>query len=153
MHRFASVMLIAVVLLPSIALAQVQPGSTGGTVGKREKSISGGEDGAKPGRSAAPAKPAAAPARAAASSACPSVAGVWTAKGAWNVLFGGGDTVINADGTASHRSGNTARWSCSGGTYVFVWTHGFTDRVTLSPDGKSLTGANQNGTAVAFVRN
>jgi hypothetical protein len=152
MRRVTFIMLMTVVL-PAIAFAQVQPGSTGGTIGKREKSISGGEKGAKPIPPAVPAKPAAAPARAPASSPCPGIAGVWTAKGAWNVLFGSGDTTINADGTASHRSGNTARWSCSGGTYVFVWTHGFTDRVSLSPDGKSLTGTNQHGSAVAFVRN
>ena len=43
MHRIASLIFAASVLWTSaIAVAQVQPGSTGGTVGKQDKSVSGG---------------------------------------------------------------------------------------------------------------
>jgi hypothetical protein len=48
MHRAVSLILsISLVLVSAIAVAQVQPGSTGGTIGKQNKSISG-EDSAPP---------------------------------------------------------------------------------------------------------
>jgi hypothetical protein len=152
MIRVAALLLVGLLLLPGAALAQGGSGSTGGTVGKRDRAVSG-DHAPAPARPAEPAKPAPAQPQAAARAACPAIAGTWTAKGVWNILFGDGDTVIGADGTATHRSGNTARWSCAGGIYVFEWTHGYTDRVSLSPDGRSLTGTNQQGSAVAFVRN
>ncbi len=49
MHRAtALVFSIGLVLLPAIAVAQVQPGSTGGAIGKQNKSISGEEDSTPP---------------------------------------------------------------------------------------------------------
>jgi hypothetical protein len=41
---------ICLVLVPAIAVAQMQPGSTGGAIGKRDKSISGENDSALPAR-------------------------------------------------------------------------------------------------------
>ena len=55
MHRIALfVFVVALLSLPTITGAQLQPGSTGGTIGKTDKSISGGEErqetGARPER-------------------------------------------------------------------------------------------------------
>jgi hypothetical protein len=65
-RRFLCVLVIAMIASPCVA--QVQPGSTGGSIGKTEKSISGGDQAPAPAptprqatsrRSAAPASPAA----------------------------------------------------------------------------------------------
>ena len=37
-------------------------------------------------------------------------------------------------------------------TYELDWSNGYVDHVTVSPDGKSLDGANQNGTKVTATR-
>ncbi len=42
--RLLAAFACAVVLIPTLALAQLQPGSAGGTIGKTDKSISGGEE-------------------------------------------------------------------------------------------------------------
>lgn len=46
--RLAAAFACALMLMPSVALAQLQPGSTGGTIGKTNKSISGGEESSPP---------------------------------------------------------------------------------------------------------
>lgn len=62
--------------------------------------------------------------------------------GRWE-WFMNGDVTILANGTAVQRaSGLTANWSCSDRTAIFHWSHGFTDRLTLSADGNHLTGSN-----------
>jgi hypothetical protein len=49
MHRAVSLIFsICLVLLPAIAVAQMQAGSTGGTIGKQDKSISGEDHSAPP---------------------------------------------------------------------------------------------------------
>ena len=37
-------------------------------------------------------------------------------------------------------------------TYELDWSNGYVDHVTVSPDGKSLDGTNQNGTKVTATR-
>ncbi len=45
MHFVCSLILaVSVFLAPAVAVAQIQPGSVGGTIGKHEKTISGGEE-------------------------------------------------------------------------------------------------------------
>jgi len=45
MHFVCSLILaVSVFFLPAVAVAQIQPGSAGGTIGKHEKSISGDEE-------------------------------------------------------------------------------------------------------------
>src|SRR5262249_12920703 len=69
-------------------------------------------------------------------SVCTSVAGQWR----W---FNGSIVGINANGTTMPSpDGITGRWNCHDGTYVFVWSHGYTDRLTLSADGRRLSGKN-----------
>ncbi len=38
------ILAVSVLFAPAVAVAQIQPGSAGGTIGKHEKSISGGEE-------------------------------------------------------------------------------------------------------------
>jgi hypothetical protein len=38
------ILAVTVLFAPAVAVAQIQPGSAGGTIGKHEKSISGGEE-------------------------------------------------------------------------------------------------------------
>jgi hypothetical protein len=55
MHRAASLIFsISLVLVSAIAVAQVQPGSTGGIIGKQNKSISDQDDSAPPAQRSKP---------------------------------------------------------------------------------------------------
>lgn len=68
--------------------------------------------------------------------------------GQWSWGAGGGVTEIHADGTGRDARGNTMKWAVSDASarvYVLRWSHGYTDTVTLSADGASLSGANQQG--------
>jgi hypothetical protein len=131
----AIVFIAGIVAMPMVSQAWdvsspimlAQAGSTGGTIGKQNKSVSGSDEGAAPRREVA--KP---PGQA--SSPCAKLPGTWS----W---FVNGDVTIRANGT--HVQGNlTGTWTCSNGQVVLVWSHGFTDRLTLSPDGNNLDGSN-----------
>jgi hypothetical protein len=106
-----------------------QAGSTGGTIGKTDKSASGstGEPRVirrepRRSRQSAPASP------------CGKVPGVWS----W---FNGSVVTIAAGGSASGGA-LTARWTCASGKVVMHWSHGYVDRLTLSADGNNLSGSN-----------
>ncbi len=67
---------------------------------------------------------------------CSRLPGLWS----W---FVGGDVSINANGTLSQAATRlTGTWTCTNGQVVMFWSHGWTDRLTLSPDGTSLNGTN-----------
>lgn len=119
--------------LGSIAVstnALAQAGSTGGTIGKTDKSESGGLPSPA---EAQPRKPPGASRNAPASS-CSRMPGSWS----W---FNGITVVIRPDGTASGGP-HTASWSCANGAVVMRWSHGYTDRLSLSQDGTHLQGTN-----------
>jgi hypothetical protein len=109
--------------------AMAQAGSTGGTVGKQDKSASGGEEPAKPKSHShkLASRPAADKSK---SSGCGNVAGTYK----W-VL--GTSTVIKADGTAAHSTGPQGKWTCTDGQVVIVWNNGYIDRLTPTPSGFS----------------
>jgi hypothetical protein len=77
---------------------------------------------------------------------CERIAGVW----AW---FVNGDVTFRDDGTLVQGS-LTGRWTCadSDGEVTIEWSHGYTDRVKLSDDGKRLTGTNNQGATISGVR-
>jgi hypothetical protein len=83
---------------------------------------------------------------AAPSNRCEDISGSWH----W---FNGGTVVINANGTTEPNGGISANWSCVDGTYVFKWSHGYTDRFSLSATGNRLHGRNNTGMSVWGVRN
>lgn len=75
--------------------------------------------------------------------------------GEWSWGAGGGVTRILADGTGRDARGNTMQWTvgdASARVYVLRWSHGYTDTVTLAPDGDSLTAVNDRGTRFSATR-
>ncbi len=112
---------------PPVVFAQ--GGSTGGSIGKQDKAVSGSRERTLPDRPAAAPKP-----NDGMTSLCGKMSGVWS----W---FTGGDVVIRSSGTASTGS-LTATWTCKSNQVVMVWSHGFTDRLTISSDGNRLSGSN-----------
>ena len=136
--RLVAAALVSVMLLSFALTAKVfaQAGSIGGTVGKTDKSQSGvhEEPSFRPEpRARKPAKQAGAP-RGTEASSCSRMPGTWS----W---FNGGSVVIRPGGTATG-GGLTATWSCKNDFVVMHWSHGYTDRLTLSRDGSHLEGTN-----------
>jgi hypothetical protein len=137
MHRAVLVIfVIGMLSAAAVAFAQMQPGSTGGNVGKQDKSVSGGnasEDSSSPHHSVAKG------------SSCGRIAGTWK----W-VL--GTATVISSNGSANNSAGPTATWTCDGGQYVFVWSNGYTDHISLSTDGNRIDAVNNVGVRFSPTR-
>jgi hypothetical protein len=143
---------IALLTLSHLAFANVSPafaqaGSTGGTIGKQDKSVSGDIPAVESTPALKKPKPHRfgndSPAKANGES-CGRISGTWQW---WN----GGETVFRMDGTANHTSGMTATWTCSDGNYVVSWSTGF-DKLRLSPDGKRLDGSNSLGQHASGIR-
>jgi hypothetical protein len=116
---------------PAIA----QAGSTGGTVGKQDKSISGSEEPAKP--KSRPHKAASAPAEGKSkSSGCGNVVGTYK----W--YLGMTSTAIDSDGTTTNSYGgnraNRGNWTCDNGQVTIVWKNGYVDHLTPKPGGFSV---------------
>jgi hypothetical protein len=137
MHRTVSLIFAASVFWTSaIAVAQVQPGSIGGTVGKQDKAVSGGNAPEESRPSTRKQEPHPSVAK---SSSCERIAGTW--------LWGDSTVVAKPDGTAHNSYGNVdGTYTCSGRQYVFVFAGAFVNRVTLSANGNSVTGTNPLGT-------
>lgn len=79
-----------------------------------------------------------------AAGSCTSIPGVWS----W---FVNGDVTFKSNGTLT-QGPRTGRWTCSNGIVTIVWSHGYTDRVTLSSDGRKMTGTNEYGNAISGAR-
>jgi hypothetical protein len=128
-------LLVLAIATPIYFFAQVNPpamaqaGSTGGTVGKQDKSVSGSEEPATP--KLRSHKLASAPAAGKSkSSGCGNVVGAY--KG-----FSGVITVFKADGTAALANGVQGNWTCANGQVTAIWNNGFTDHLTPKPGGFS----------------
>ena len=137
----AAIALVATGL--SVTTAFSQAGSTGGTVGKQDKSISGGEEQTAPAKQHAPSRRSA-DTRAntkSTGSGCGPILGKW--------LFSNGVTVIvNANRTTTQSDGFSATVSCADGVYTFNWPIG-SATVTLSADGRTISGTSSVGPASA----
>jgi hypothetical protein len=127
-----------VALLVADRIAFAQAGSTGGTIGKTDKSISGSEETPVSRRNAPPAKPAPAFSSSrptGAANSCTAIVGTWQ----W---FNGEEAVFKMDG-AAHTATNTGTWTCSGGSYVVSWSvGGWIDRLRISTDNTRIDGTN-----------
>src|SRR5262245_21994891 len=149
----ACALLASAVSFAGATSATAQAGSTGGSIGKQEKSVSGDT-------APAPAPEAARPAKsrkegrgesrrqsrresrserhsdAGSSGGCRSIVGTWTS---WaSKLYGRNDTHINADGSIVHPH-SKGRWTCSGGIYYHTWdSFGVRGPYKLSGDGRRL---------------
>lgn len=124
------------------AVALAQAGSTGGTIGKQDKSISGGDESVVPRH----AVPASKPRRSNGSTSqnrqpeapkCPNIVGTWHS---WaSAVFGKSDTTFERNGTWSHRSGQAGKWWCDGSQVILskVGDSG-TAAYRFSPDAKQM---------------
>lgn len=134
-------MLSALVVAAQQHVAFAQAGSTGGVIGKQDKSVSGGGAVEEPTvRSAGPRRaPEKSPGQDQTRSACGRMPGVWTANGWYNSIYGRGDVVLNADGSARHVSGIVGTWTCRGNHFVMDWKNWAHGEGTLSNDGSTIT--------------
>lgn len=132
----------------NVTAALAQAGSTGGTIGKTDKSLSGNEEtpARRPnGRSGAESdRPRATPRSkrpATNSQETSSGAGCSRIVGSWRWYLGATTMTFSQDGTVEQSiSGNKGHWSCSGGIVKAVFaTAGSTDRITLAKDGNSAS--------------
>jgi hypothetical protein len=138
---FIGIALIAVpyLVFANVTAALAQAGSTGGTIGKQDKSISGGEEADRP-RAVPPLPKRSATSThetAASGRSCNRIVGTWS----WHL--GVSDVIFHKDSTALHpASGSTGKWRCSSGdTLNVVWSYqgtSRTDHITLSQDGNSI---------------
>ena len=138
----ASLAITAALAVAMPGSAWAQSGNVGGTIGKKDKVVTGGD---------VPANRPARKARAAADTAnpggCRSIIGTW----AW---FNNLAVVFKSDRTAVATNGDTSTWTCNGGMYLVTWkSMGHTDRLTLSSDGRRLSGTSTLlGIAVSATR-
>jgi len=130
----ANPLLAILIFLAGGSLAFGQAGSIGGTIGKQDKSISGGGDTDRP-RAAPQPKPPAAKGQEPEHS-CGKIVGRWS----W--YLGVSESVFYKSGSAAHpASGSTGKWTCAGDTVSVVWSYQGTvrtDRITVSQDGNSI---------------
>jgi hypothetical protein len=117
-----------------LSSALAQAGSTGGTIGKQDKSVSGGNAPEDSRPSTRKQKP---PGSVAKNSSCGRVVGTWR--------WGNGATVVIKPSGSLSQSDFSGKWTCKEGQYVFVWSTGFTDRASLSTDGNHMEAVNNLG--------
>jgi hypothetical protein len=126
-----------------------QAGSVGGTIGKQDKSISGGEEADRRRAAPVPKRSAAKTRETPSGRACNRIVGTWSWYPSVN------ESVFHKDGTALHpASGTTGKWSCAGDIVNVVWSNGGaarTDRMTLSQDGNSISVVSPWGGGIKFT--
>jgi hypothetical protein len=109
--------------------AMAQAGSTGGTIGKQDKSISGSEEHvgtkSKPRKSVSPVV-----------ADKPKSAGCGGAVGTYK-WYMGGTTIISANGTTTN-AWNRGNWTCANGQITIDWVSGHVDHLTPAPGGYSV---------------
>jgi hypothetical protein len=141
----AATMLIA---LAGAAIAQA--GSTGGTLGNTDKSISGERREEPSSERKSRERVTHTPKRGNAENGpCQKVVGSWS----WVVIGVTDHATFFADHTAIHTQGGAGHWSCSDGQYQVTWTRtNLTDHFTVSSDGSTLSGTSSIGTALLATR-
>jgi hypothetical protein len=129
--------------------AFAQAGSTGGTIGKQDKSISGGEDADRPHTATQPKRPAEKTLETSSGRSCSRIVGTWS----W--YLGVSDVVFHKDGSAAHPvSGSTGKWTCTGDRVNVVWSYQGTvrtDRITVAQDGNSILVVSPWGGGITFT--
>jgi hypothetical protein len=143
------------------ALAQTQPGNIGGSVGKQDKSVSGGEEKlpsiqprSKQQKNGASDQSNHSKRHDDGGDGCANVVGIWH----WhNGVTSDVDINFKTDGLAYGSNGDRAPWSCTGGQLVLTWqSSGAVERLTLSSDRTRLSGGGKLGIlsySISAVRN
>lgn len=125
---------IALLAISHLAFANVssalaQGGSVGGTIGKQDKSISGGEETSRPRAAPLPKRSAE---KARETSSCKGLVGSWTFSNGIGVVFKAG-----GDLSSTHDDGG--KWTCEGGMVAARWRK-WTDHYVISSDGAHMSG-------------
>jgi hypothetical protein len=134
-----------VALLPAATTALAQAGSTGGTIGKTGKSVSGDEEqtNQSPKRRRMDSNTGARTK----TSSCRRIVGTWS----WPL---GATVSFKEDGSSSRTffgTVGTGRWVCSEDLVVITWK-GIVDHITISEDGNALFVSNSNGQTFTATR-
>jgi|SRR5665213_140882 len=129
----------------NVSSALAQAGSTGGAVGKRDKSISGGEEADTLRGVPHPKRSAAKSQESSSDHSCGRIVGRWT----W--YRGVSETVFNQNGTAQNSFGNTGKWTCAGATFRNEWVSGDKESYTIASDGHSMSVVSTWGGGVKFT--
>jgi hypothetical protein len=116
------------ILVAADGNAFAQAGSTGGTLGKTDKSASGGEEQGK--QTGERRRTGTERSKV---SSCHGIVGTW----AFHTVTGI-ETVFRQDGSGSQTNGATGTWSCTGATATAKWSNGAVDTISISVDGNSL---------------
>jgi hypothetical protein len=150
-RAFMGIVTLAISLLAfaDVSPALAQAGSVGGTIGKQDKSISGGEEADRPRAAPLPKRSATSPRETSSGRYCNRIVGTWS----WYPSIN--DSIFHKDGTALHpSSGTTGKWSCAGNTVNVLWSYQGTlrtDRMTLSQDGNSIFVDSPYGGGIKFT--
>src|SRR5260370_561889 len=107
-RAFIGIALLALTHLAfeDVSSARAQAGSTGGTIGKQDKSISAGEAEGSARAAPYPKRPSAKPQRTSSGHSCGKIVGRWS----W--YLGTSESVFHQDGSAGHpASGATGKWT------------------------------------------
>lgn len=135
MRRRASIGIVLLALshlgFANASSVLAQAGSIGGSIGKVDKSISGGDEVVRPRVAPQPKRPTAKP-RESSGQSCGRIVGTWR----W--YLGMTQTVFNQNGTLRNTDGNTGRWACAGADVRAEWASGDTEHYTISSDGNSM---------------
>jgi hypothetical protein len=142
MYRFFLSIFFTGVLSASV-VAQVQPGSVGGTIGKQDKSISGDEENT---RVAPPLKRRDATTQPTSSGhPCSAIVGTWSwYRGVTQMTFLQG-------GTLQSSTGATATWTCTNKRSAQSVGKGSKEQYTVSQDGKSMHVISTWGGGITFT--
>ena len=146
LRRSCAALLLAAALAGSASAADqfrlAQAGSTGGTLGKTDQSLSGGGPKAPSAKAEREAPKAIAPDKAKGQGAglCSRVVGNWK-----YTSIGSYDVTLRLGGTGTSSSGQTATWTCANGRATVTWSAGFVDNLKVMPDGNHLLGSNSLG--------
>jgi hypothetical protein len=134
--RLVAVLTCAALIVPATVFAQA--GSTGGTIGKTDKSISGGEERIES-HPTSPLQKRGKVTDDKKSTENEKNAGCARIAGTWNWVWGFTRVFLPAGKIPSNdRGGGT--WTCKGDDYVAKFADGSEDRLKMSSDGGSMSG-------------
>ena len=125
---------IALLVLSNFVVAHACPalaqaGSVGGTIGKQDKSISGGEEPDRPRTAPVPRRSAG---KTQETPPCKALVGAWTFSNGIGVVFKAGGNLLSTNNDAG-------RWTCEGGMVAAHWQK-WTDHYVISSDGVHMSG-------------
>jgi hypothetical protein len=147
--RLVAILACAALTMPAIAFAQA--GSTGGTIGKTDKSVSGGEERIEANPTPSPQKRRKVIDDKKSTTENKENAGCMKIVGSWDWLLGRTRIFLPTGRLpSSDRGGGT--WTCKGDNYVVRFADGSEDRLKMSSDGNSMSGiGSATGWTISFT--